>query len=113
MLRLFAIDFVPETQAACVQINDWIQTQSDLQSDTEVERSVGSATFGVEGQSMTAATQPFRFYVLKRLQDYVATRSEAQALDIVELLKSVEMETLLALKLDRDIGRAGNLEVWQ
>jgi glutathione S-transferase len=113
VLRLFAIDFVPETQAACVQINDWIQTQSDLQSDTEVERSVGSATFGVEGQSMTAATQPFRFYVLKRLQDYVATRSEAQALDIVELLKSVEMETLLALKLDRDIGRAGNLEVWQ
>ncbi len=113
VLRHLAIDFVPETQAACAQINQWMEAQTDLTIGATVERTVGTATFNVESQSMTAVTQPFRFYVLKRLQDYVAAQAAAEALDIVELLKSVDMESLLDLKLKRDIGRAGNLEVWQ
>ncbi|NCF43676.1 MAG: glutathione S-transferase family protein [Proteobacteria bacterium] len=112
VLRHFAIDFVPETQAARVQINDWIQSQPMLQSGAEVKRTVGTATFDVEGRSITAATQPFRFYVLKRVQDYVATRPDAQRFDMVELLKSVEMASVLDMTLERDIGRSGNLEVW-
>lgn len=113
VLRHIAIDFVPETRAACALINDWIDQQSDLPVGTTVERTLGMATFEVEGQNMTAAAQPFRFYVLKRLQDEVAQQSETQRRVVIRMLEAADMSELLEMKLTREIGRAGNLEVWR
>ena len=48
-LRQLAIDFVPETLAACELINRWLETQSDLAAGTPIERGVGLAEFEVEG----------------------------------------------------------------
>lgn len=113
VLRHIALDLVPETRAACDEVNKWIDAQSELKAGTTAERSVGDmATFQVEGTSMTAFVQPYRFYLLKRLQNLVADCSAASE-QIVQLMTSVNMAELLGMKLTRDIGRAGNLEVWQ
>ena len=112
VLRQIAIDFVPETRAACDATNDWITAHADLAAGTEVERTIGNATFEVEGQSMTAAVQPFRFYLLKRLQDDVAGCSDLEQRDVIQILEEAHMSELLEMKLHRDIGRVGNLEVW-
>ena len=64
---------------------------------------------GIEIESLA---QPFRFYVLKRMQDAYErfSKDEKAAVDI--MLDSCNMRELLDLKLNRGIGRAGNLEVW-
>ena len=112
VLRHIAVDFVPETRAACDATNQWLTAHPELAVGTAVERSVGMATFEVEGQRMTAAAQPFRLYLLKRLQDHVQGLREAEQLAVTRMLEAANMSQLLQTKLDRDIGRAGNLEVW-
>ncbi len=62
---------------------------------------------------MTASAQPFRFYVLKRLQNYVETLSDTQRLEVEGILSTTAMQDVLKFKLVRGIGRANNLEVWQ
>jgi hypothetical protein len=112
VLKHFASDFVPETQAACDCINQWLAENPDVPSGTEVERHLGFCDFSVQGLEMNAAAQPFRFYLLKRVQDEYQSLGEAAQRSVLELLKACDMEILLELKISRDIGRKNNLEVW-
>ena len=69
VLKHLAIDFVPETRAACQCINEWLDQQDDLPPGATVKRGAGICNFEVCGEKMSVITQPFRFYVLKRVQD--------------------------------------------
>ena len=55
---------------------------------------------------------PFRFYVLKRVQDEFEALAEPERRGAAELLEACGMRELLEAKLTRDIGRRNNLEVW-
>ena len=111
-LRHFATDLVPETKAACATINRWLVENKDLASGTEVERGVAMCTFDVNGIEVEAIAQPFRFYVLKRMQDAYEAMSKNDQSKVERLLGACDMTELLGLKLNREIGRANNLEVW-
>ena len=108
VLREVAVDFVPETTAVSRFTNDWLREQSGPDTGTPVERGLGMVTFDVQGHSMTAMAQPFRLYLLARINAYVSTAPER----LGALLDEVGMGELATLQLDRAIGRAGNLEVW-
>lgn len=112
VLKHFAIDFVPESRAACDCINTWIDDNADVAPLTEVERGVGTCEFEVQGVRLSADAQPFRFYVLKRLQDDFDALDEADQADVVEMLSACNMREVLDLRLSRAIGRHNNLEVW-
>ena len=113
ILRQLATDYVPETRAACEAINAWLAEQEDLVPGTTVERRVGEdAVFDLAGTEISVAAQPFRFYVLKRVQDEFEALEEAGRAAAVELLSACGMRELLDLKLTRAIGRRNNLEVW-
>ncbi|MDG2304328.1 MAG: glutathione S-transferase family protein [Candidatus Binatia bacterium] len=112
ILRQLAIDFVPETKAAAQSINDWLAQQDSLAAGTEVMRGVGLAPFTVEGTTVNALAQPYRYYLLKRVQDEVAGLSEGARADVLELLERCEMAEVLDFRLTRGIGRENNLEVW-
>ncbi len=112
LLKHIAIDFVPETQAACTCINDWIDHQDDLDPGTEVLRGVGMGTFEVRGQTINALAQPFRFYLLKRVQDTFEAMTGSDQAQVSDLLEACGMSDVLNLKLKREIGRQNNLEVW-
>jgi len=114
VLRHFAIDFVPETEAICDGVNNWIDSQAELDSGTNVEIALeGMTSFDIEGKHMSSVLMPFRFYLLKRLQDEVATSSAAVSQELIQLLESANMKELLEMTLTRGIGRAHNREVWQ
>ena len=112
VLKHFSVDFVPETRGACECINTWLSENTDIPAGTQVPRGVGMATFEVKGLKISAEAQPFRFYVLKRLQDEFDSLPDDSKLSIRKLLRDCNMEEVLDFKLSRHIGRANNLEVW-
>ena len=75
-------------------------------------RGVGFGSFVLRGVTINALAQPYRFYLLKRVQDEYASLDDSDKRDIFDLLTACNMAELLDLKLDREIGRANNLEVW-
>jgi len=112
VLKHLAIDFVPETRAACLCINEWVDQQDELAPGTQVIRGVGPGTFELRGVTVNALAQPFRFYLLKRVQDELDSLSEQDKNDVAELLSACDMAEILEFRLSRDIGREKNLEVW-
>lgn len=113
VLHHLAIDFVPETRAAAARINAWLAEQHDLAQGTECVRGTGMAEFDVRGTAMRAMAQPFRFFLLQRLVEHLQrldgdARSSAEA-----LLARCGMAGIDTLRLDREIGRLENLEVWR
>ena len=56
--------------------------------------------------------QPFRFYVLKRVQDEFETLDEEAKKAVAAMLAACNMSEVLDLKLSREIGRHNNLEAW-
>jgi glutathione S-transferase len=112
VLKHIAIDFVPETRAAASCINDWISQQDNLESGTECARGVGMANFQLRGVTTNALAQPFRFYLLKRVQDEFESLDNQQRDEVTSLLDAFQMTDILKMKLSRNIGRQNNLEVW-
>ncbi len=112
VLKHIAIDFVPETRAASVCINEWIDQQGELAPGTEVVRGVGLCPFDLRGVTVNALAQPFRFYLLKRVQDEFESLGQQDRKDAAAMMAACGMTELLDLKLSRQIGRDNNLEVW-
>ena len=112
VLKYVAKDFVPETKAACSAINEWLQGQENLDPNTPTERGVGMCTFTVEGQSITAFAQPYRFFLLNRVQDHYLSLAPTEQVEVDRLLDECNMSEVLQLRLNRKIGRLGNREVW-
>ncbi|MCX2980919.1 glutathione S-transferase family protein [Halieaceae bacterium IMCC14734] len=115
VLRILAEDFIPETRAAAEAINRWLEEKQPEQGAPAVLRlseGMGNAEFAVRGQSMTAIAQPYRFYLLQRVQEeYAALAADEQA-SVKQLLEACGMSAVLAITLQRSLGRANNLEVW-
>ena len=68
--------------------------------------------FDLMGTTVSALAQPFRFYLLKRVQDEFDALDERDQQAVGALLDACDMSEVLDLKLSRGIGRANNLEVW-
>ena len=112
VLKHLAIDYVPETRAACACINEWLEQNRGMPSGTTAERGVGTASFDLGGTDLRVMAQPFRFHVLRRVQDEFESLTGADRDDAHALLTSCGMAELLDMKLTRGIGRKDNLEVW-
>ena len=112
VLAHFATDFVPESRAACARVNQWLAEHPDVPAGTEVDRGLGLCHFTVGDNTISTEAQPFRFYLLKRVQDAFAAMAENDQTEVANMLNACGMTELLELKISRDIGRANNLEVW-
>jgi glutathione S-transferase len=112
VLRQLAVDFVPETIAAADCINAWLDARMDLAAGTPLERGVGVATFDVDGRAINALAQPYRFYLLNRVQadfDAMAPGDQAQ---VEKVLEECNLLPVMEARLQRAIGRQDNREVW-
>jgi hypothetical protein len=112
VLQLIAIDFMPETGAAAEIINDWLEQNKEMAPNTTAERQVGIASFQVTDTTVKAIAQPYRFYLLSRMQNYVDSLAKGDKKDVLELLQACGMEELMKMRLSRYIGRHENREVW-
>jgi len=112
LLKQIAIDFMPETRAAAEVINDWLDQNEAMQANTVAERQVGIAGFKVEGTAISAIAQPYRFYLLSRVQSFYDSLGSDDKESVFSLLQACNMSDLLELRLSRKIGRHDNREVW-
>ena len=113
VLRYLAIDYVPETRAACHSINQWLAQNQDMPPGTTAERGVGEpADFHLLGTPVRTLAQPFRFHVLRRVQDEFEALAEPDRSEVHSVLTACNMAEVLEMKLTRAIGRKNNLEVW-
>jgi glutathione S-transferase len=111
LLRHVARDFVPETLAACQLINNWLDVEKPP-AQLALERGVGMCEFAINGQSIKALAQPYRFYLLARAQQVYDESSEMAQADMLALTDRCDLTPLLATRLSRSIGRENNQEVW-
>ncbi|MDX1734638.1 MAG: glutathione S-transferase N-terminal domain-containing protein [Halioglobus sp.] len=111
VLRVLAEDFVPETRAAAAAINAWL-AENAPGAGTPAERMLGMAQFEVRGRAMSAVAQPYRFYLLQRVQALYAELPAGEQAAVEAMLADCGMHEVLDLRLDRPIERAANLEVW-
>jgi hypothetical protein len=105
-------DFVPETLAAADSINAWLADQDDLPGGTHSQRGVGMATFELRGKTISAIAQPFRFYLLQRVQAAYEELDQRVRDDVDAMLTDCNMTPLLDARLNRPAGFQGNMEVW-
>jgi len=112
VLQHLALDFIPETRAAADRVNQWIDQQAELQPSTIAERGVGMCSFDIRGATINALAQPYRFYLLQRVQDSYAALDATDKAEVKSLLDDCHMSEILDLKLSRRMGRENNREVW-
>jgi glutathione S-transferase len=112
VLRQLAVDFVPETVAAAGYINAWLEAQAALAPGTPLERGVGLASFEVEGETVNAIAQPYRFYLLNRMQADFDAMEAGEQRGVEQLLEQCNLVPVLSARLTRAIGREENREVW-
>lgn len=113
VLSTIAEDFVPETLAAANSINEWLEKQVGPEPGAEAPRVVGMATFDIRGSAISAATQPYRFYLLDRVQNQFELMDIDNQRQVLSLLEACKMAPILSAKLNRKICRQNNLEVWK
>ncbi len=116
VLRVLAEDFVSETLAAAEFINAWLeenQPEAGTPAVGRLAQALGTTEFELRGVTISALVQPYRFYMLQRVQDIHAGLGSDDRASVNELLKNCGMTDILAAKPDRRIGRADNLEVWE
>jgi glutathione S-transferase len=115
VLRTVAEDFVPETRAAADAINTWLaENKPDPGAPAALRLSevMGNAEFRVRGRAVSAVAQPYRFYLLQRVQQAFEGMDAAARSQVEEMLAACNMGEILSITLDRSLGRADNLEVW-
>ena len=111
VLREIAVDFVPETIAAAETINQWLEQQTPEAGEI-AERMVGMAEFSCDGVQINAIAQPYRFFLLQRVQDACDDLPDDVREKVESLFAAANMSTILEQKLTRRLGRENNREVW-
>jgi glutathione S-transferase len=111
VLKVIAEDFVPETQAAAGTINQWL-TENSPESGAAADRMIGQCEFSVRGQSVAAVAQPYRFFLLQRVQDLYESMSAPDQAAVKAMLTDCGMAQILQARLTRRIEQSGNLELW-
>lgn len=116
VLRVLSEDFVPETLAAADHINKWL-TGNDPDAGTpavgRVAQAIGTAEFDLRGETTSALAQPYRFYLLQRVQEAYAGLGSGDRASVEDTLDGCGMLPVLTARLDRRISRVDNLEVWE
>jgi len=105
-------DLVAETAAAAECINQWLR-ENHPPAGTRVKRGVGFGSFEIRGVPVQALAQPYRFFLLKRIQNTYTAMDEPGRQAVESLMRELGLEPLLAITIDRQVVRHDNLEVWQ
>ena len=116
VLKVLSEDLVPETYAAAAVINQWLADNQPVPGTSAqgllAHRMFGMAEFNLRGQSISAVAQSYRFVILQKLQQQYAQWESAQQQEVTDLLQRCGLESLLDIKLDRELGWSENQDVW-
>ena len=116
VLKVLSEDLVPETYAAAAVINQWLADNQPVPGTSAqgllAHRMFGMAEFNLRGQSISAVAQSYRFVILQKLQQQYAQWESAQQQEVTDLLQRCGLESLLDIKLHRELGWSENQDIW-
>ena len=117
MMRYVAEEYLSEITAHVEYANNWLAEQTDLVTGTNGlpdpgARGIGKTAFAWRGIEIETAVMPYRFWLLQRLQDAVATSDAASQTAIRTAFAKAGLESILDLRTIRRVERANHLEVW-
>jgi len=111
ILRHAAEDLVPETEATARFLDEWLEAQDDIEEGAVLERGLGLCRFEFRGTSINALAQPYRIFLLQRLQDACNAMPTDDRRSIAELLEEIGLGRLLEIRTRRRVERANHREV--
>lgn len=117
MMRFIADEYLPEITAHVAYTNEWLTQQTDLVTGTNGlpdpgARGIGKTAFAWRGIEIETAVMPYRFWLLQRLHDAVASVDAASQAAIRTAFSNAGLESLLDLRTIRRVERVNHLEVW-
>lgn len=117
MMRYVAEEYLPEITAHVEYANEWLTQQTDLVTGTNGlpdpgARGIGKTAFAWRGIKIETAVMPYRFWLLQRLQDAVASCSATEQSAVRAAFNNAGLEPLLDLRTIRRVERVNHLEVW-
>lgn len=126
LMRYVSVEYLPELTAHVEVANEYLAENPQIEPGTNGldrpgDRGLksgkglegrGVATFTWRGQELTTGVMPYRFWLMQRLHDDLATASpEAQA-QTRDVFRAGGLEPWLDLRTIRRVERVNNLEVW-
>lgn len=111
LMKVYAEDYVPETLAAAEAINHWL-SENDPEPGSKAERSYGFAQFEVRGTPVGASAQPYRFFLLQRVQQIYDAMDQATRAEMDAILDAANLRPIIDARLSRTVGRRDNCEAW-
>ncbi len=117
LLAYIGEEYLEDAVAQMVSVDAWLADHPDV-VDGEVvlgkpnRRFSGTTTFTWRGQPMTVSVVPYRMYLLKRLQDAVATGSSDDQAAVRAVFAEAGLDPLLDVRPRRWVVRKDNFEVW-
>ena len=126
MMRYVSEEYLPEISAHVDAANVWLADHPEIEEGTNglddpAIRGLtggrgltagGSATFHWRGIELTTSVMPYRFWLMQRLHDDLATASVDVADGVRRVFADAGLEPLLDLRTLRRVERSDHLEVW-
>ena len=119
MMRYIAEEYLPEIAAHVAFANKWLDERPEIEPGTSgmekpggLARGIGFAEFDWRGHKISTLVMPYRFYLLQRLQDTVASADHATQKSIRTLFAETGLEAILDMRTTRRVERQNHLEVW-
>jgi len=126
MLRYVSEEYLPEISAHVAVANEWLAEHPEIEPGTNglddpATRGLtggrglvgsGGAAFAWRGIELTTSVMPYRFWLMQRLHDDLATASADDAADVRAVFAGAGLDALLDLRTLRRVERAGHLEIW-
>jgi hypothetical protein len=102
---------VPETLATAHFFDEWLEAREDIEEGAVLERGLGLCRFEFSGKTIDALAQPYRIYLVQRLQDACAAMPADDRRAVEQLLGEVGLDPLLEIRTRRRVERAHHREV--
>jgi len=126
LMRFVAEEYLPEISAHVRVANEWLADNPQIEAGTNGLENPGArglkggrgltgrgaATFEWRGQQLTTGVMPYRFWLMQRLHDDLASASSDEQSRVRDVFAAGELEPLLDLRTLRRVERTGHLEVW-
>ena len=111
ILRHAAEELVPETKATARFLDEWLETQDGVEAGAVLERGLGLCRFEFRGTRIDALAQPYRIFLLQRLQDACTSMTADSRRSVTQLFEEVGLGPLLEIRTRRRVERANHREV--
>ena len=117
LLAYIGDEYLDEAVAQVAAVDAWLVEHPDAAEGEVVlgkpnRRFSGTTTFSWRGHPMTVAVVPYRLFLIKRLQDAVATADAAGQAAVRAVFAEAGLDPLLEVRPRRWVLRADNHEVW-